>query len=816
MQELHRLGNEQYRRAEFHSALKSYSKALQHEPKNEKLYSNRSAAYFALQKYSKALKDAKRCVSLKPNWSRGYLRKGNALAGMGKLQQAESAYEEALAAGNIVNENEINSALVKVKTMMSQQQRREHTDVDAIRPSLQESMSRGLETARATFQERLKTMSRAELRKMSQRSLAADGIVLKAHLARDRGDYATAKPLYEDAAQQGSADAMYNLSLFYKMGYGMTSPNVDMFLHWVNEAAKEPALHPLTGLANTGVAEAFNALGVFYRDITTGTGIEDNHNEMMRCFRRSAECGCFAAQNSLAAEICASGGDLAEARQWYEAAAKQQYPRAMTNLAEMMISGAGGPRDVNGAKQWLQRAKDAGYADAGLILAQLAFTGDEGVTNGVIDEDEAVEVAEASLKSAQHVDVITLIQVAHVHLERHQRHQYSSKLFVDPKLVENGNDAIWSSTSDDVKRAQELLYQAFDKALSMKNPDHILKSYMALLSLIGNKSDKDDDELFRVHQKAAKDGDCAEAMYHLSCCLDLGIGTTQPDATLSLKWLTRAVRKGCDKARDSFARTAPRLRKRIQSEKNDENNDEAEENRNYHANLEDFMAQSLRKNGDGEMGAILQGFNRIMRNCSKPMSPLSRHPNFSDTVYGRCVLDWSKLVEYAETHPDSRVVRKVMTATMLSTQMRSQPQLSEIDRLKLCCEAQLCDEKAVLMTDPSLIESAEALLKRQPNNVAAMVVVSFSKHPSVGASLYERCIRLIEAEDEAAVEYLPYLARMYSICGSIYGFLKQWQQALQKLEKARKLDVHNELCDDIYAMAYMRMQVTKPRGIAIS
>ncbi len=41
--------------------------------------SNRSAALLKLNKVTKALEDAEKCIELRPDWDKGYFRKGNVL-----------------------------------------------------------------------------------------------------------------------------------------------------------------------------------------------------------------------------------------------------------------------------------------------------------------------------------------------------------------------------------------------------------------------------------------------------------------------------------------------------------------------------------------------------------------------------------------------------------------------------------------------------------------------------------------------------------------------------------------------------------------
>lgn len=60
------------------------------------LYSNRSAALSSLARYQDALEDAEKVVSLKPDWGKGYGRKGAALYGLKRFGDAVTAYEEGL------------------------------------------------------------------------------------------------------------------------------------------------------------------------------------------------------------------------------------------------------------------------------------------------------------------------------------------------------------------------------------------------------------------------------------------------------------------------------------------------------------------------------------------------------------------------------------------------------------------------------------------------------------------------------------------------------------------------------------------------
>ena len=59
-------------------------------------YSNRSGSYLNNGDYDKALEDAETCIKMKPDWPRGYQRKGSALFYQDKMDQAIAAYKEGL------------------------------------------------------------------------------------------------------------------------------------------------------------------------------------------------------------------------------------------------------------------------------------------------------------------------------------------------------------------------------------------------------------------------------------------------------------------------------------------------------------------------------------------------------------------------------------------------------------------------------------------------------------------------------------------------------------------------------------------------
>lgn len=75
---------------------KHFTEAIEIDPENHILYSNRSAAYASKKDYEHALEDAEKTTQLKPDWAKGWGRKGAAAHGLGDLLAANDAYEEGL------------------------------------------------------------------------------------------------------------------------------------------------------------------------------------------------------------------------------------------------------------------------------------------------------------------------------------------------------------------------------------------------------------------------------------------------------------------------------------------------------------------------------------------------------------------------------------------------------------------------------------------------------------------------------------------------------------------------------------------------
>ncbi|XP_014848255.1 PREDICTED: tetratricopeptide repeat protein 28-like isoform X2 [Poecilia mexicana] len=68
-----RQSNEACQRGDFQEAVHLYGDALQADPQNCILYSNRSAAFLKLGQHQAALEDAEKACGLNPKWPKGFI-----------------------------------------------------------------------------------------------------------------------------------------------------------------------------------------------------------------------------------------------------------------------------------------------------------------------------------------------------------------------------------------------------------------------------------------------------------------------------------------------------------------------------------------------------------------------------------------------------------------------------------------------------------------------------------------------------------------------------------------------------------------------
>ncbi|NXW86912.1 TTC31 protein, partial [Alopecoenas beccarii] len=89
-------GTEAAQQGRFAEAVTAFSEAVRLNPREHRLFGNRSYCYEKLRRYEEALRDATVALWLQPGWPKGLFRKGKALRGLQRYTEAISTFEELL------------------------------------------------------------------------------------------------------------------------------------------------------------------------------------------------------------------------------------------------------------------------------------------------------------------------------------------------------------------------------------------------------------------------------------------------------------------------------------------------------------------------------------------------------------------------------------------------------------------------------------------------------------------------------------------------------------------------------------------------
>ncbi|KAL4378632.1 hypothetical protein GQ457_02G034250 [Hibiscus cannabinus] len=87
-------GDEAFKRKDFHTAVDAYTQAIDFDPTDATLLSNRSLCWIRLGQPEQALADAKACRALRPDWPKACYREGAALRLLQKYDEAANAFYE--------------------------------------------------------------------------------------------------------------------------------------------------------------------------------------------------------------------------------------------------------------------------------------------------------------------------------------------------------------------------------------------------------------------------------------------------------------------------------------------------------------------------------------------------------------------------------------------------------------------------------------------------------------------------------------------------------------------------------------------------
>lgn len=181
----------------------------------------------------------------------------------------------------------------------------------------------------------------------------------KAKLLVKQGHVLKALPLYLPLAEQGNAEAQFQIGLIYVNGLELAKDDKQA-VAWFSKAAKR------------GHKEAQTKLGFMY---ATGKGVERNYNLAFYWCYKAAEQGDVIAQYNLGLMYAKGQGvvkDNSLAVSWYGKAAAQGDAHAQYNLGEMYANGVGVAKDNKQAADLYRKAAKQGLTEAIAALKQLA------------------------------------------------------------------------------------------------------------------------------------------------------------------------------------------------------------------------------------------------------------------------------------------------------------------------------------------------------------------------------------------------------------------------------------------------------------
>ena len=222
----------------------------------------------------------------------------------------------------------------------------------------------------------------------------------------NEGNYTKAVNCYRKAAEQGNADAQYNLGLCYASGQGVTQDYTEA-VKWYRQAAEQGNTYAQNNLGacyyyGEGVPQDYTEAVKWYRQAAEqgntyaqnnlgacyycGEGVTQNYQEAVKWFRKAAERGYVKAQFNLGS-FFSDQKNFIESVKWWRKAAEQGHNNAQFSLGVNYFYGRGVIQDYTEAVKWFRKAAEQGHADAQYNLGFCYYYG-KGITQ---DYQEAMK-----------------------------------------------------------------------------------------------------------------------------------------------------------------------------------------------------------------------------------------------------------------------------------------------------------------------------------------------------------------------------------------------------------------------------------------
>ena len=311
---------------------------------------------------------------------------------------------------------------------------------------------------------------------------------------------------YEKLAEQGDAEAQFNLGWMYSKGRGVLK-NISKSFYWYEKSAEQ------------GYTDAQNNLGFMYLQVQ---GDPKNHEKAFEWYKKAAKQGHADAQYNVGMMYSVGQGVLKnvdKAFEWYKKSAEQGHADAQLNVGWMYSQGLGIPKSDNKAFEWYKKSAEQGDSQAQLNVGMMYSVG-QGVLKNV---DKAFEWIK---KAAEQGDSDAQNNLGFMYLQVQGNPKNHEKAFEwYKKAAEQGNKKAQynlglmyekgKGVSQDYKKAFFWLEKAAEQG------DANAQALLGALNALGLGVSKSDDEAFEWYKKAAKKGD-SHAQYELGVMYSQG------------------------------------------------------------------------------------------------------------------------------------------------------------------------------------------------------------------------------------------------------------------------------------------------------
>lgn len=296
----------------------------------------------------------------------------------------------------------------------------------------------------------------------------------------------------------GTGDVLATLNAVYS-----TSETIDEVIEKV-----KPIFSDVLVLAETGDVFAQNEVGDLYWN---GWGPDENEDEAIKWYKKSAETGYWSSADTLGA-IYYNSEDYNNAIKWIKQAAKQGVPNSQYGLGLAYYTGNGVSQNRQEAAKWLKKAAEQGIAAAQYNFGELYEKG-EGVPQNYSEAAKWYE------KSANQGYVYA---------------QYSLA-----ELYRNGNGVVQSDT-----KAAEW----YQKAAEQGNVE--AQTWIGLFYECGSGVAQNYGEAAKWYQMSAEQGEVT-AQNQLADLYRDGNGVPQ-NYSKAAEWYQKAADQGDDEAQNSL------------------------------------------------------------------------------------------------------------------------------------------------------------------------------------------------------------------------------------------------------------------------